>query len=49
MVCCVLIVIQNLLLLFDRIKYQISVTIVHSLIVSAVAYLLYLGKLPTQK
>lgn len=46
MICCVVVVTQNLLLIFDKVKYEISITILHSFIVSATAYLLYIGRLP---
>ena len=48
-VCCVMIVCQNLMLIFEKIKYEISVTIIHSFIVAIVAYLLYVGYLPIRK
>ena len=48
-VCCVMIVVQNLLLIFDRLKYSVSVTIIHTFVVSIAAYLLYVGYLPLRK
>lgn len=48
-VSCILVVSQNLLLIFDRIKYEISVTILHSFIVAIVSYLLYVEFLPFRK
>jgi hypothetical protein len=48
-VCCVMVVSQNLLLIFERIKFGISVTLIHSFIVAVLAYLLYIGQLPLRK
>lgn len=45
-ICCVLVVTQNLLLIFEKIKYEISITILHTFLISIVAYLLYIGYLP---
>lgn len=39
--CCILIVTQNLFLIFESIKYEVGVTIVHTFIVSITAYVLY--------
>ena len=49
MSCCLLIVTQNLLLMLEKIKYQISVMIWHSFAVAALSYLLYEGYSPFRK
>ena len=48
-VCSVMIVVQNLLFVFERVKYEASVTIVHTFIVSVLCYLFYVGYLPFRK
>jgi hypothetical protein len=45
-ICCILIVTQNLLLIFDKIKYEISVTIWHTFMIAILSYLLYGGYFP---
>jgi hypothetical protein len=48
-ICCILIVTQNLLLIFDKIKYEISVTLWHTFTIAALSYLLYSGYIPFRR